>query len=187
VVPAWKGWWTLGRFYEIARKWEFPKGKPLTLASGLVFCHHKAPIHRITRLAKTLGDLSKYDRGRNLVAYQILESFDHAGVDINEFRAKRCPAGIKPLNLIIDGNAMLSAMAPVSELKAVLPKRQLQHLVCDLYEGTLPANNLWDGLDDSVQDRIRSCFGESNAVWLHLLDLWDYIEEPESGGNDDSR
>jgi hypothetical protein len=191
VVPAWKGWWTLARFYKhvVETPWEFPPGKTLTLAAGLVFCHHNAPIHRIMRLAKTLGDLAKHDRNRNLAAYQILETFDHAGPDVEAFRANRCPPGTSPPGLLLNGDAMMQAIGSVTNLKKVLPKRRLQHLVQDLYKEISPPAKPWEDLGEtmvSLLSSIRTCFGESNAAWLHLLDLWDYIgmEEPDEGGVD---
>ena len=56
VVSAWLGWWTLDYFFQKSENWHIddsnPKVKesyPLTHAAGLVFCHYKAPIHRITK------------------------------------------------------------------------------------------------------------------------------------------
>ena len=191
VVPAWKGLWTLGRFYDHVvneAQWQFPKGNPLTLAAGLVFCHHNAPINRITRLAKSLGDLAKHDRKRNLVAYQILESFDHAGVDIEEFRAQRCPPGIGALDLILNGANICGAIKAFARLKNDLPKRRLQQLVEELYRGKLPGEIPWEDLGKTLTilfPVLKGCFGQGHALWLHLLDLWDYIETDKSQGGDD--
>lgn len=63
VVPAWQGWKTLWLFYQQSRKWNF-EGHPLTHAGGIVFCHHNAPIHRITALAKGLAEIAKEKAGQ---------------------------------------------------------------------------------------------------------------------------
>jgi hypothetical protein len=47
VLPAWQGWRVVQLFYTASAKWKF-ENKPLTHAGGIVFCHHKANIHRIT-------------------------------------------------------------------------------------------------------------------------------------------
>ncbi|QTA89241.1 hypothetical protein [Desulfonema magnum] len=58
VVPAWKGWNVLDCFYTASASWEFA-GQRLTHAGAMVFCHHKAPIHRITHLCQDLADSAK--------------------------------------------------------------------------------------------------------------------------------
>lgn len=179
VVPAWKGWWMLSRFFQhVKERWKSFDKSPLTLAAGLVFCHHNAPIQRIIRLAKTLGELSKGDRSTNRAAYQVLESFDHAGVDAEAFRRARCPPGITTESLIIDGNTMFSLIEPVQKLKKGMPKRQLHRLVECLYSGGDTAGALSTLLHEIEPDDLKHlnpCLGESNARWLHLLELWDYI------------
>ena len=82
VTPAWRGWRLLTMFYESAKAWQL-LGKSVTHSAGLVFCHHKAPIHEIVHLAKELNGMVKEkgrrQKARNLFAYQVLESFDHIG------------------------------------------------------------------------------------------------------------
>ncbi|WP_448872445.1 Cas10/Cmr2 second palm domain-containing protein [Desulfobulbus propionicus] len=192
VVPAGKGWWLLARFFkEVAEKWGFPsKDNHLTLAAGLVFCHCKAPIQRIVHLAKRLGDLAKGDRTANRVAYQVLESFDHAGADVDGFRLRRCPAGILPHELVLNGNAMwpLLESGLITNLQQRLPKRQLHRLVEQLYLGGNPATHRQqqDDLVKSVMPEenqrqfLSNCLGSGSAQWLHLYELWDYLAEPVS-------
>ena len=181
VVPAWKGWWMLGRFFEISGNWTY-EGQKLTHAAGLVFCHHNAPIHRIKRLAQTLGDQAKTDRTRNRVAYQVLESFDHAGTDVEDFRKRRCPGPVEPGDLLLDGNAMLGLFEPMHQLKERLPKRQVHKIVQSLYDGGTETPGLVDkaGKQDTAVaealDLLGTCFGTRYARWLHVLELWDYID-----------
>lgn len=103
VVPAWQGWQFLCRFFQ---EWQFPPPESendsflrnignLSHAAGVVFCNHKAPIHRTTDLVKSLGDAAKeVARDQNLVGYEVLESFDHTGQDFRAYRESRsllCP------------------------------------------------------------------------------------------------
>lgn len=179
VAPAWNGWWLLGRFFELVKQnWKFFDGSPLTLSAGLVFCHHDAPIQRIVHLAKTLGELAKGDRTANRVAYQVLESFDHAGVDISAFRNSRCPAGVEPPDLILSGDSMLDMSETVKEIKTHIPKRRLHRLVNDLYAGESAAKTSEDfckQFETAMVDKINRDFGKTPACWLHLLELWDFI------------
>jgi hypothetical protein len=182
VVPAWKGWWMLGRFFKLVEEnWEYPAKSKLTLSAGLVFCHHNAPIQRIVNLCKNLGDLAKGDRSANRVAYQVLESFDHAGTDLAEFRRRRCPSGIAPEALILKGNMMEDIISSFKELKRSIPKRRLHRLVETLYFDR--SDDLLKELREEIErtiskkdmDNMEACLGSGNALWLHLLELWDYI------------
>jgi len=194
VVPAWLGWWTLDYFFRKSQDWEFQdinsdsnKVYPLTHAAGLVFCHHNAPIHRITRLAKQLGDLAK-DKSREVscVAYQVLESFDYAGDDLKSFRDKRCDSsGLKSEDLIICGNQMSNALYAMEPIKRAIPKGKVYQVVEELLSGTADAEELMNEAKMPLTatqsiaaefDKLRQCFGEGATFWLHLIELWDYIE-----------
>jgi len=190
VVPAWRGWWTLDFFFRQAGQ-HFPRfeGEPLTHAAGLVFCHHDAPIHRIKQVAMGLADLAKRKgktldpAHRNLCAYQVLESFDHAGADLDGFRRRRCPGGVSPRQLIVPGDAMGEVIKPLRELKDTdFSRRKLYQIVQALYEGReaeIEKLRRAAGFDrDPVKDplaKLSPCFGHGPAGWLHLAELWDYI------------
>ncbi|MGO8736566.1 MAG: hypothetical protein ACLQVM_27665 [Terriglobia bacterium] len=88
VVPAWKGLYTLDFFLTQTKGWK--TFNPLSHAAGIVFCNRKCHIHRAKRLAHELAELAKREVKRepgerlceaeaDLVAYQVLESFDHLG------------------------------------------------------------------------------------------------------------
>lgn len=193
VVPAWLGWWTLSYFFQKSKDWEFedtnPKVKkpyPLTHAAGLVFCHYKAPIHEITKLAKELGELAKgKSREANYVAYQILESFNDVGENLESFRNKLCgESDLKSDDLIVSGNEMGKALSAMEPIKRAIPKGRVYAIVQALLHAPTEANELIADAEmqlknASVQedfDKLRDCFGENKAFWLHLIELWDYIE-----------
>ncbi|HKI20702.1 MAG TPA: hypothetical protein VKA15_22620, partial [Isosphaeraceae bacterium] len=96
VVPAWKGWETLEHFFSSA-EWMYTaedgSPRPLTHAAGVVFCHHNAPIHRITRLAQDLVEdhVKRKSRTQNMFAYAVLESFDHITEGMEKYWNKRLP------------------------------------------------------------------------------------------------
>ena len=190
VVPAWQGWWLLAEFFQktSTMDWSF-QGKQLTHGAGLVFCHHKAPIHRIKDLAHNLAELAKAkDRGKGLAAYQVLESFDHAGADLQAFRSRRCPPGVTGNDLILDGDTMADLIPAMKDLKAIpdFSKRKLYQIVNALYKGNPDeARQLEEkaGFTEepshSILDRFECCFGGQPACWLHLLELWDYVAPEE--------
>ncbi|EDN71416.1 conserved hypothetical protein [Beggiatoa sp. PS] len=200
VVPAWKGWWTLNFFFEASKQWRF-RDNSLTHAAGLVFCHHNAPIHRIRGLAYQLGDLAKAKKdaqgnkiGRtdNYVAYQVLESFDHTGLDLEDFRKKSLgQSGLRADELIIRGDEMGSLGELMAKTKEVLPKGRVYKIIDTIIGKPTEPKELIDAnekeqkalitkakelLDDNLQD---SPFFKEVIVWLHLIELWDYIETVE--------
>jgi hypothetical protein len=198
VVPAWKGWETLSLFYEHAAQWSWrsPDAEaeaepiPLTYSAGLVFCHHKAPIHRIKGLAQQLADAAKSGPAGapgNRFAYQVLESFDHLGEDFEAERRRQCPPGYAPADLCVDGENMEQIRDCFEALKNGLARGQVYRVVHALQAAGSPD-------DDSVKravDRARSMarddatrkqldalprlVANEPVPWLHLAELWDYV------------
>ena len=194
MVPGWLGWWALQFFYEHSREWEFKNqtsnARPLTHAAGLVFCHHKAPIHRITRLGHDLASLAKTRSKTNLLAYQILESFDHAGPDrdhLIRLRQQRCPRNIDHLDLLVAGDKMASITEHMKAVKNEFPRNKLhaiaQSLVSDSGErgaGAAPGISTAETeLSPAAQKHLADlsgCFPHESVRWLHLAELWDYVD-----------
>jgi hypothetical protein len=200
VVPAWRGFWTLSFFFDHTRdpKWEF-EGEALTHAAGLVFCHHNAPIHRVTALARKLAGLAKeHSREANRVAYQILESFDHAGLDLKAVRKRRCPKIVSLEELILDGDKMSQVFKHMNAIRGQLPRRRLYQVLDALYKPCAEnptaedpkalqktIDEILKGLKEEttkVLKELRTCFstGENSearlGAWVHLADLWDYLQ-----------
>ncbi|MFZ1415822.1 MAG: hypothetical protein WAS73_14775 [Defluviicoccus sp.] len=208
VVPAALGWTLAWTFFAETLGLDLVKGgpgagngwrfvdqdPPLHHAAGLVFCHHDAPITRIHALAKGLAGYAKaIDRKRSLLAYQVLESFDHIGHDLETFRSSRCPAGVRPPEMLIDGATMAGVAKAMAILKhepgARLARRQVKRLALTLYESGAggEATEIEKALLGDLSkkgrgeiEKLRSCFGRGLALWLHLDDLWDFLDLPES-------
>lgn len=177
-------------------------GKPLHHGFGLVFCAANAPIARVQRLARHLGDAAKaVDRGRSLIAYEVLESFDHLGNDPDGHRAERCPPGLDPADLVVDGADVTAFLEAVEAARAAgLPRRRLKRLADDLHTRDVLLEDLekrlFDGLDPSVGgavreavDKLARVVSRRPAAWVHLEALWDYVLPPpdaaeRSGGED---
>jgi hypothetical protein len=187
VVPAWKGWETLARFYSESKEWKF-KGKHLKHASGIVFCHYNSPIHRIKELARELAEAAKKDRNRNIFNYEVLESFDHIGRSLKKYRQDRSPKGVNPDDaFILDGEKINDIADQIRIIKNNdFPTGKLHYIV----KGLLSKND--DALEDvkkiittmkdtlnsdisNALEQIRAFCGGPSARWLHLANLWDYI------------
>ena len=184
AVPAARGLWTLGFFYGHAAAWSFA-GEPLTFAGGLVLCHHNAPIYRVRALASELAGLAKRrDRGKNLFAYQVLESFDHAGADLEGVRRRRTPKVVDPDDLVLDGGALEAVLGHAPEVRRHLPRRRVEGVVRALQAGAaaeVEIGRARRGLPPETAaalDGLLGAFGGGPAAWLHLADLWDYLEAP---------
>ncbi len=192
VAPAWRGWWLLGEFFRLVAggldgtPWNF-KGNPLTFAAGMVFCHHTAPIYRIKDLAHGLaGIVKEASRDRNMATYQVLESFDLAGPNLATFRNERRPAGVREEEMLVNGEEMLEIAEYFQEVKDQIPKRALYRLVRCLYSDPEEAERRAKALREEMGDRARdcldclsACFGKGLGMWLHLLELWDYLVVPQ--------
>lgn len=183
VVPAWKGWWMVNEFYTQAKLHIQHNGKPLFHACGLVFCHHNAPVHRIDALARNLADqFAKANRAENLIAYQVLESFDHAGMQLKNYRNSRvCNLGALD-QLVINAEQMEAIRTGISKLKndPDFAKRKVYQILQAYRSGnTAKAEEYYDKLEDAAKtilETLRAQFGAGQIHWLHIMDLWDYID-----------
>jgi hypothetical protein len=196
IVPAWLGWKALRAFYS--RFFE----KDITYSGGLVFCHAKAPIHSIKRLANDLTDKAKDyakkspKRGEekgNFVVYQPLESFDAIGGDLDEWMKRRYPdsaggregalLGIEEIKLLDD-----NFDSNMSYWKKAFSKRKLYDLAGEILKGSADPwspqvlhaklEKLLDAKGSSLEkisgpiSQLHDKLGK--AAFLHILELWDY-------------
>ncbi len=181
VVPAWVGWWTLDFFYRHSKSWRF-NGTPLKHAAGIVFCHHNAPIHRITPLAKELAEeAKKKDRSKSLFVYQKLESFDHIGKDFKSHVSSVYKGKAKADDLILDGEQMQKIRAQIIELKENdFPVSRLHKVVYAVISGQEDIESIIKKTitDKALTEQLKSLTtllnGESTK-WIHIAELWDYI------------
>jgi len=193
VVPAWKGWWTLNCFFKASNKQWYFRDKSLTHAAGLVFCHHNAPIHRIRGLAYQLGDLAKakkdaqgneIGREANYVAYEILESFDNAGLDLEGIRQKRCKdINIDSQNLILPGDQLAEILNAMDTVTQAIAKSRVYNIVQALQQASETQEKLIHkakadlNTPEQKQAFKTLCqFLDEKTTFLHLVELWDYIE-----------
>ncbi len=196
VVPAWQGWRVVQLFYEASAKWHF-RDAPLTHAGGIVFCHHKANIHRITKLSRGLAGIAKDvakdadANDRNVFAYQVLESFDFVSGNLAKFRETRIPKDAGVRGLVLSGSSMATVSEAIAAVKARLPNNKLHDIVRGLRKegaskevGALIKTTVDDAfLDDESRrqfDSLMKSFGGSDTAWFHLAELWDYLPAPHA-------
>jgi hypothetical protein len=209
VVPAWVGWEVIRLFYDATRDWQFDRandaGSPLTHAGGIVFCHHSAPIRRITKLAHDLAERAKSleksmhpdnREGRNLFAYEILESFDSIGTDLDSFRDRRLPSGSHVEHLYLRRSTPATISNEFPRVSSAVPRSKLFDIVRAQRVGDpVTAKRMIDSLFAVLDDDARTAmleiasergFGALGSqprssddidpiVWVHLADLWDYL------------
>ncbi len=189
VVPAWRGWKTVFSFYAHAAAWEVPLATDkslLTHAAGVVFCHDKAPLNQVRHLAKNLCEAAKAGgRDRNLVAYEVLEAFDHVGPDFKGHRTRRA-GPLPPEALLLDGEKVAAALANAGPVLDAYPRKKLYEAVAAFYgkdekkaleiagRGKRELDKAQEAELDDLLDALgdRKCF----APWLHLAESWDYLE-----------
>jgi hypothetical protein len=181
VVPAWCGWEIADLFCQTMKGAEFQDGPvkiPLKHGMGLVFAHHNAPIHALTRLVRDLAEESKGDRSRDRLSYLVLESFDHVGEDLKRFRDSRCP---EPVVLTADGGALAEIGKALKKLKdEEFPRRKVYEAAL----GIAPGKD-WEAVKKDIEPFVkpweqtlaewRKWTGGGRASWYHLAELWDYV------------
>ena len=188
AVPAWCGWEVAQIFMNTMSGKSFKAGKTgfaLKHGMGLVFAHHKAPIHELVKLVKKLAeDESKQDRKTDRLSYLVLESFDHVGEDLERFRELRCPDEDtrKDFTLSAEGAALEKISATLRELKTYeFPRRKVYQAVIGLSEGkpwSQIEKEITNSLDKTQEDLLKNwqkLTGGESASWYHLADLWDYV------------
>ncbi|MEK7995062.1 MAG: hypothetical protein AAB403_14750 [Planctomycetota bacterium] len=200
VVPAWLGWEALHCFYEQAREWQPFLGKDITYSGGVVFCHRNAPIHAVRDLASGLADQAKLLRAGkgkgNYAAYQVLESFDSVGRDLEEYIRERYRPFGGDESMLLDCTAIGFLKDEMSWLRRGVSRRQLHRLVHGLAKGVTPADweiarkSLTDASSEEAAKKIQVTLEQlQNKIgpvgYLHVLELWDYIgaaDEERGGG-----
>jgi hypothetical protein len=184
VLPAWCGWETAALFSECMKDAVFQRSRPLKHAMGLVFAHHKAPIHALRELVTALAEEAKvHSRERDLLSYLVLESFDHIGEDLSRFRELR---GRQPATLAAEGGSLHAIATALKSLKtAEFPRRKVFQAAMGLARGKTwpelapdidPYVRPWDKELSSWKNLTKNLKGDDTVSWLHLADLWDYAE-----------
>lgn len=191
-VPAWVGWRALEIVFQAAHGSSFPQ-KPeadetprdLTYKAGLVFCHHNAPIQRMLSLGHELAEYAKKNaptpiKGRNVFAYQVMESFDIVAADLDKIRVRRFLPGAGLEQQVLGGDQMEDIAKLVQHVRNHFPRNKL-HRIVELF-----ACGRREEARKLAQSEIRD-LGEpersiiegrtvlaGDAGWFHLLELWDY-------------
>lgn len=156
VVPGWCGMKLADLFFEqTVGKMHYPPGNavPLTHACGLVFCHHKAPISAISKLAKALADKGKdceSTKGKDSLNWVVLESFDHAGSNLDQFLATRYHEKVTDWGqLSLLPGAVHSLAHDLASLKPHLPRSTMVRALRMIVDGAA------FGGDDNAKDPMR--------------------------------
>ena len=196
VVPAWQGWELIRLFFAhvtgavSGQEWHFPGvDKPFTYTAGVVFCNKKAPIHQMRDLAEDLFiEGKKQDSGGELdnwLGYEVMESFDVAGDDIERWRGLRLSSDpmdgrsllLKPTQLEPVANLVRKVRELVDDPDSDVSRRQIER-----FARTMRLRSKGDGeFEGKVEGYLSSTWvGELNDMetrqkLYHLAALWDYI------------
>lgn len=199
VMPAWQGWWFLQNFFEVSKDWKYTdeQGKVTALhhAAGLVFCHHKAPIARIRKLAHDLADhvkdlLGPHKKATSGMAYLVLESYDSLGSSLESFLGETL--------LQFNGQDKhkqwwlcaenLSAFTKNAHKLLDFPKGRVYRAARQVAEtGGYDDKPVFAGLEKDVVSAWKSlaeALPEPKLLPLHLALLWDYLPESKQPNED---
>lgn len=222
IVPARLGWSVMETIADVIGNQQID-GKPVSFATGAVFCHHDSPISRIKELADGLASFAKSTgvdaagnarngRKLSLFAPVVMESFDHAGSDIDRFMKNRLPlqyrAGEHQDALALD--AALSGLVMTSEeiklLHAVamaissgvegqagaMSRSGLRSLAMAIHYGIAPLREAGRNADAYLQSGLSQIANHLPAgareafspqrLFMLLEDYWDYLLPLEEDG-----
>jgi len=178
VVPAWKGWELLRFFFEECSTRPTPPWSPspdaMTYSAGLVFCHSKAPIHTIRKLAKDLAEKVKHrnknegNAYQNRFLYQVLESFDHIGAVDDSY-----------LPLVLPGPSSQEISNKMPALREQVSRKKLHRMMKEPSVATEVASEIKKELRSARATEALAGIEElenvaSDRVWHHIAELWDY-------------
>lgn len=138
AVPGWCGMELARLFLEQTQGMKYKvkgKDKPLTHACGLVFCHHQAPISRISHLAKALAEKGKdANRETNSLNWLVLESFDHTGSGLDDYLERRFGETLVWSDLALDSTALDALVQDLPSLRKGLPRSAIVRITRALAE-----------------------------------------------------
>lgn len=205
LLPAWLGLEFAEKFFALTADWEY-QGSPLTHASGMVLAKHSSPISQLQKLAKHLAEHGKTEsrKSQNTLAWVVLESFDHAGDQIEHFWVRNGIAQNGWDKLLLD-NKRLEILRTIPALKEALPRSAMvralrtlasghqieeRELLQNTYRSTEQAltpeqretlQSLWQAFGATWSSELPTgddlaSWAQSQAVpWSALIELWDYL------------
>ncbi|MBU0500014.1 MAG: hypothetical protein KJ558_04540 [Gammaproteobacteria bacterium] len=206
AVPGWCGMELARLFIEQTQGMKYKlegKDKSLTHACGLVFCHHQAPISRISHLAKALAEKGKEaNREANSLNWLVLESFDHTGSGLDDYLERRFGETLKWPDLALDSHALDTLAQDFPSLRNELPRSAIVHITRALAEhGAFDAEGKEMPLIRRARQQVEEAGGEKFktlwsklhpkktawdiavancddlGAWLKLAELWDYCPD----------
>jgi hypothetical protein len=197
VVPAWCGWEVAELFAEVMRDATVSLDGhklPLKHAAGLIFAHHKAPIHSLAKLAAALANDEAKDglttdgsdgRASNRISYLVLESFDHVGEQLSRFRKLQWPdeEARKGMVLSSENGNLTTIRETFTQLRdSEFPRRKVYEVVREISRGKKWGDfeaDIEPFLDhtgwNSLREKWRNTTGGPLSSWYHLAELWDYL------------
>jgi hypothetical protein len=129
VLPAWLALQAVQMFFKTC-KIEWPAGTQRTHSVGLVMAHHNAPIAPLQALAKNLAEQGKSGqyKDQNSLNWTVLESFDHAGSDLDRYWDMKGLKSLKWDDMALNPSRLDELLATLPKLAAVLPRSSLYRI-----------------------------------------------------------
>ncbi len=146
VLPAWLALEAVELFFQTCNV-EWPKGQRRSHSAALVFAHHNAPIGPLQRLASDLADTAKAAKksggapglpaGADSLSWIVLESFDHAGGELDRYWQRRELPGIDWPQMSLSAARLSALRRHWPQVGKLLPRRALHRIVYGLQDWTL--------------------------------------------------
>lgn len=209
IVPGRVGWRILEQIGHSVARMEFNAAdlnldqaafdnSKVTFSVGAVFCHHNAPIARVKKLADDLcghikGLKRKDNEGRDgkkdtLFMVEVLESFDHVGMDLTNHLVRRTPKW--PGDPFSDATKSAVRVLDMKEVKALrevaealargeggaLSRGRLRQTAFALHRGVVPGAEF---TGHNWADYVRKSASELSGKARRIAE--EYFSLPEQG------
>ncbi len=189
VVPAHCAWRVIGHIYS-----SFVPALPtgLSYRTGVVFCHHTAPIREVKALADELQGVAKKTGGpsvRGAVTYEVMESFDALGRDVLEYRELHCPDPALRRGLVLNGAGIAEGVKALPRVLDYVSRRTMRKIEVGLRSQSSrtraearelvvvsESDLVADGVNPADIALLREAFN-GDAWWLHAGAMFDYLAE----------
>jgi hypothetical protein len=170
VVPAWLGLEVAQYFFEhckIFAKRAEGENIEQSHSAALVFAHHDAPISRLTSLSYKLAEQGKKGlwKDQNSLQWIVLESFDHAGTELDDYWSRRGLPALSWEKMAINPVLLSHLWEDWPTIQNLLPRRSLYRVLGMLRR--------YEDLDENTKRLLHRAYcNVHHAIGPGALDKW---------------
>jgi hypothetical protein len=172
VLPAWLALQAVRLFFETCKVVQLDEKTTCTHSAGLVMAHHKAPISTLQTLAKNLAEQGKQGRykGQDSLNWTVLESFDHAGSDLERYWEAKGLKQLKWDHMALNPQRLGVLLDTLPRMANELPRSSLYRIaqVLMAWDGGTPPGDDVKRLLARAYDNVHGAVANHRTEWAAL-------------------